>query len=339
MKYDSISDKLVLTATQTGAGNTITTSETGGNFLVKVMGPVTAGTDAQLIIDGQSLTRSSNIVTLDGVTYTLNKETAGDVSVGVTQDVDGIYNTINDFVDGYNKIIKENNDKLSEKHDKDYPPLTDDQKSEMTEDQINKWNDKAKTGLLANDSLLSGFVSDLRSALVSSVSGVNSNLAKIGITTVDYTENGQLHVDATKLKQAIQDDPTGVMNLFSQQSTSYPGTMTVRSLTSSQLNTRYKEEGMAYRVYDILQKYVSTYRDSSNQKGLMLEKVGITGDTTNTQNVLTKELTSLADKIKQEQARLDDEQDRYYAQFTNMEQAINKLSSQASILASAFSNS
>lgn len=342
MKYDSNTDKLIVTAKDAGAGNTLVMADVTGSFISSIMPTATnytAGVDAQVVLDGVSLTRSSNTFTQDGVTYTLNSTSTTAASVGITQDVDAIYDVINNFVTDYNTLIASVNSKTSEEYDSDYQPLTDDQEDDMSDEEITKWNEKAQTGLLANDNTLSTMLSKMRSALMSSVSGVTEVLTSIGITTSTYSEQGKLHVDEDALKTAIASDPTGVMNLFTKSSTTYPGTATVRTYSSSERNVRSSEEGLAYRIYDVLQDYVGTIRDSGGNKGILLEKAGTENDTTDTDNSISDQLDTLADKIEDEEDRLDGVQDRYYNQFTAMETALEKLSSQSSIISSFSSGS
>ncbi|HWP98196.1 MAG TPA: flagellar filament capping protein FliD [Syntrophomonadaceae bacterium] len=338
MKYDSNTDQLVLTANSTGAGSTISVSDTSGTFVSSVLTNWTEGKDSQVVLDGEKLTRSSNTITQDGITYTLNKTTTSTTNISVTNDVDGIYDTIKSFVDDYNTLIDEINDKLDEKYDTDYQPLTDSQEEDMSDTEISNWNTKAQTGLLHNDSKLSSMLNKIRNALTSSVSGVTETLSKIGITTSDYSEKGKLHIDEDTLKSAISNDPNGVMNLFSQQSSSYPGLSSVRSLNSSQRATRTNEEGIAYKLYDILQDNISTIKDKSGSRGCLIEAAG-TKDGSDSTNALSKELDTLADKIDAEQDRLDKEEDRYYTEFTNMETALEKMSSQYNAISSLTSSS
>ncbi len=342
LKYDSLSDQLVMTATTTGAQKTLSVSETGGTFLSAALSQSTAGTDAKVSIDGQSLTRSSNTVTVNGVTYTFNQVTTDSAAatITLTQDNDAIYNSIKSFVDDYNTLISTINGKLSEKYDSDYPPLTQAQQDEMSETEIEKWNEKAKIGLLANDSLLQSLVDNLRSSLVDAVSGSSINLASIGITTGSYEEKGKLYIDEDTLKEAIQSNSAGIMELFTQTSTDYGGTGTkYRRLDSSQRSTRYQQEGLAYRFYDVIQDNISTINDSSGNKGLLLEKAGVENTTTSTDNTLTKEINDYKERIDKEQDRLDDEKDRLYTKYTAMETYISQMNAQLTALASYTSSS
>ena len=340
MKYDELSGKLTLTANETGAGNTLAVTEgDGSSFLSSFLNTVTAGVDAQVTIDGQVLTRGSNKVTVDGVTYTFSQTTDEAATVSLTQDTDAIYDTISSFVEDYNALISSIHSALDETYDSDYPPLTDDQKEDMTDEEIEKWEKKAKVGLLANDSTLKTMLSGLRSSLIDSVPGQSVTIFTIGISTGTYDEQGKLYIDETKLKAAIESDPEGISNLFTQQSTSYAGTTSVRSLNNSQLSTRYKEEGLAYRFYDILQTNISTIRDNNGNKGLLLEKAGTENDASETSNTLTTLIDKYQEEIDKEQDRLDAKQDSLYTKYSALETYINKMNTQLSALSSYLSDS
>lgn len=340
MKYDELSGKLTLTANETGAGNTLVVTEgDGSSFLSSFLNTATAGVDAQVTIDGQVLTRSSNTVTVDGVTYTFSQTTDEAATVNLVQDTDAIYDTISSFVEDYNALISSIHSALDETYDSDYPPLTDDQKEEMTDEEIEKWETKAKVGLLANDSTLKSMLSSLRSSLIDSVPGQSMTIFTIGISTGTYDEQGKLYIDEDELKAAIESDPEGISNLFTQQSTSYAGTTTVRSLNNSQLSTRYKEEGIAYRFYDILQTNISTIRDNNGNKGLLLEKAGTENDASETSNTLTTLIDKYQEEIDKEQDRLDAKQDSLYTKYSALETYINKMNTQLSALSSYLSDS
>lgn len=346
MDYNTITGELTLTATDTGAGNSLAVTDSGtSNFAALLLSTSTAGLDARMIIDGQSLPRSSNSITIDGVTYTANAETEEDVAVTVTQNTDGVYDLISNFVDAYNTLIETINTAISENADSDYPPLTDDEKAEMTEEEITAWEVKAKVGLLESDPTLRTFLSDMRTALIDSVFGQTSSLASIGITSGTYDKKGTLSIDEDTLTAAIASDPKTIMELFTQQATSttasgtpLAGTAVVRKLSSSDLSTRYKEEGIAYRFYDILQKNISTIRDSSGNKGTLLVKAGTENDVSDTDNTLSTLLEKYAKELEDEQDRLDEFEERLYTKYTTLETYINTMNAQLSALSSLVSS-
>lgn len=338
MKYNSLTNKLTLTADTLGSGTTISTDEQDSTFLSTLMGTAKAGTDAKVTVDGTTLTLNSNELEVDGVTYTFNKVTAEDALVTITRDTDGVYDAITGFVDAYNSLIEDINEALAEDYDYDYPPLTDDQKDEMSDEEIENWEAKAKTGLLEHDSILQNMLTNLREAVTDAVSGAGLTLKEIGITTsADYTENGKLDVDETTLKAAIKSDPDGIMQLFAQKSTSYANASAVRDLNSTARSVRYKEEGIAYRFYDILQDNVATGINSAGNQGLLIEKAG--SSTTTYDNTLTELIEDYQDKIDAEEDRLDAKETYYYEKYTNMETYLNNLSSQYAALTSMLDSS
>ena len=332
MTYDSMKDKLVLTSKTMGAGATLTASDnsSGGSFISTLLNTNTAGKDAKLTLDGQALTRNGNTVTVDGVTYTLNKETTSDITIGVTQNSDATLDVVTKFVNAYNTLIDTIRGKLTEKYSRDYQPLTDAQKSSMSASDITAWEVKAKTGLLQRDEMLQSFLDELRSAFMVSVPGVSQTLKTIWITSSSYTDYGKLTIDEATLKEAIKTDPEGVMNLFSQKSTTY-NTSAVRSLSGSEQAVRYKEEGYGMRFYDIFQKYVGTSRDSAGNKGLLVEKAGLANDASVSDNSLSDQLEDMKERITNEEKRLSLVQTRYYTEYTNMETYLNKLTTQMSV--------
>ena len=65
----------------------------------------------------------------------------------------------------------------------------------MTDDEITAWETKAKIGLLESDSTLKTLLSNLRTAVVGSVTGQTISLSSIGISTSSfYNENGKLSI-------------------------------------------------------------------------------------------------------------------------------------------------
>ena len=340
LKYDELTDKLVLTADDTGAGDMLTVTDSDDSTFASSLlgGTAVAGKDAIMVYDGTKVTRSSNSIKLDGVTYKLSDVTIDEVTVDIEQDTDAVYDLVSNFVDAYNTLIESINDKLDENYDSDYLPLTEDQEAEMSDTEIEKWNAKAKTGLLEGDDTLSDMLRNFRVALMDSVSGSSLSLSEIGITSGTYDENGKLYIDEDALKAAIEDDASAVQALFSQKSTSYPANSSVRTMSSDERSTRYDEEGIALRFYDILSDYVSTSTDSAGNKGRLLELAGMDSDGSDTDNSLTKKITDYEERIEKEEDRLDTLRERWEAKFSAMEDAIEQMNSQSSYIDSIMSS-
>ncbi|MFD1020308.1 flagellar filament capping protein FliD [Thalassobacillus hwangdonensis] len=322
--YDSFSDKLTLTRDQTGnlndSGDEIITS---GTFLNNVLGfaGVTedGGQNASFTINGLSTERFSNTFEINDVTFTLkntfDSTVAGSghapATIGVSTDSEKVFENIKGFIEKYNETIGKINEKLNEEYYRDYKPLTDEEREAMTEKQAELWDEKAQSGLLKRDPLLSGGLSQLRTDFYSPISNIStqfSQLAQIGITTSsNYREGGKLEINEADLKKAIQDDPEAVKELFTAN------------------GDTYQEKGILRRMQDSL-------------KGTMdriYERAGRT-TYTNEQFTMGRNLKDMNDQIDRFQDRLVQIEDRYWRQFTEMEKAIQRMNSQSSQLMNYF---
>lgn len=345
MKYDVTKNSFSIKSNGTGAMEKINIADTTGNFMsaIGITGS-SAGTDASVTFsDGTKIVRSSNSFTYDGITYNIKQDfTAGTDAVSgkvtepieatITADSTKTFEYIKGFVDKYNELIEKVNNKLSEDKYRNYAPLTDEQKSQMTKEQIEKWEEKAKSGMLKNDSILTGILADLRTTLYSSVEGTGISLSSIGITTSsDYKKNGKLEINESKLKDAITNKSEEIKNLFTKSSniTYY------ESLDSSSAKSqRYKESGLAQRISDVIQDAIRTSTDRNGYKGTLLEKAGISGDRSEFTNSLFKEMMGFEEIIEDMNNRLNSREDALYAKFTAMESALSKLNEQQNYLAS-----
>ena len=176
-----------------------------------------AGTNGSVKIDGVEYDIDSNKTTVNGVTYTFLNETSGNVAVNVTQDTEGIVERVKSFVSDYNALMTKLYKWYDEKPNTDYKPLTASQKESMKEEQIEKWEEKAKAGLLYHDTTLGKIITELRSTISENVDGINSkynNIFSVGISTTGL--KGQLKLDEDKLNAALAEDPDAVYNIFAK---------------------------------------------------------------------------------------------------------------------------
>lgn len=337
-KPSGTTNTIVMSNNKTGTGGTINTTDTASMDFMNSLGFAASldsngnptdtlavkdpGLDAQISFNGYTMTEKSNNFTINGINYTIKGVTAANspVNISTATDVDSIYNSIKTFVDKYNDVIKKINDKISEKRNRDYTPLTDDQRSSMNDTQISQWEEKAKSGMLSNDSILSGGLNKMRQDLYSPVTGSvtgYTQLSQIGITTSpDYTENGKLEIDETKLRQAIQDNPQAIYQLFNSG---------LRSNDTSGTYS-YNTEGLAKRIRDSISNISS-------------QVTSIAGNTTYTNNQfdIGRQLTDLGTQITDFQSKLKDIENRYYNQFSAMEQAMQTANQQAAYIQQSFS--
>ncbi|CAM5797181.1 MULTISPECIES: flagellar hook-associated protein 2 [Brevibacillus] len=315
MFYDASSDKISMATNHTGDNKNGSEIIVGGNFLTKALSLTDANTgkNAQFTINGLDTERTSNTFTINGMEYTL--KSPGDATVSTATDVDGIYDTIKGFVDKYNEIIEKVNSKLVEKQYRDYTPLLAEQKEEMSEKQIELWEEKAKSGLMRSDTILSSALSDMRRALYTPVAGVSDpkfdTLFEIGITTKSYEENGKLHIDEKKLREAISQNGSKVVELFTKTPNTDPAT--------------FEDLGIATRLYNSLNASMEKITEKAGSNAYQVDN-----------SVIGKGLVRLNKDINNWEKRLKEIEARYWKQFTAMEQAIQKANSQSGWLAQQF---
>ena len=345
VSYSQTTNTFRVTYDETGSQGKIeiADAENGGNLSEVLFGmkaggnngTLTNGTDLHMkvALNGSStpldITRSSNTTTIDGVDLTVSGTTAKDadgnfinanITFSAENNVDDLYKKISDFVNDYNKIIDTINSKVKEAPEKTsdnkqkYTPLTDAQKADMSDSEITKWEEKAKQGILQNDSKLSGVLFDLRSTITSIVESTGTSLSSIGISTVagDYsqTSGGQLVIDEDKLKKAIGENPDGIAELFTS------------------------EDGIAQKVNNVLNKNVGTFGGD----GILLLVAG-SSTRASDDSMLGTEITRYQNTISDLKDELQSEEERYWDKFTAMEQSLSLMMSQSSYLTSMLGNS
>ena len=281
-----------------------------------------AGSDA--VID---LTRDSNTFNLDGLNITLNGtfgysdnkliDGTEPIKFNAKTDTDSIVKAVNDMIKDYNEMVELVNKEVSTKPNRSYEPLTDEQKAEMTEDQIKKWEEKAKTGLLFNDSDLRS-LSDSMRFILESGSSDKAALASFGISTsTNYGDNGKLVLDETKFRASLGSNSKDLQDLFTRATNPAAG----------------DRGGVMTRLSEITDKYAST---TGATKGILIEKAGsIYAPTSILKNSLQKSMDSQDTMIDRLTKQLKSETDRYIKQFTNLETLISQMNSQSSWLSSS----
>ncbi len=235
-------------------------------------------------------------------------------TITVTRDTDKIVEGVKTFIDEYNKLVKTINDLLNEEANyRDYAPLTDEQRKEMSDKQIELWEEKAKEGLLRRDSILDGFLRDMRSVWYETNSSGYA-IYQLGIETGEWSTRGQLTLgqdgEAT-LRQMLANDPSGVMNFFANS-----------------------VDGAAMRVSEIIKSVANT---SSGSPGSLVELAGIKGMASEKNNTLYTQIKRIDEKIERLKDQYEQEKDRYWKQFNAMEQQIQNMNSQSAWLAQQFS--
>lgn len=360
VSYSTTSNQFVFTSKHGGSGGQIEiNNDNGGNLAAELFGTVkyqngdisevrgesVDATDAGFsVIQGQdarmevyingvktTLTSGTNTFNIDGFTVTANGtfEAANEserVTFSAKVDADKIVDAVKSFVEDYNKVLAEINEQYSTQpdHDSDYKPLTDDQKADMTEKQIEEYEAKAKQGLLFGDNDLGNLSNALRFVFS------DSDLDAIGVSvSTSYSDKGKITLDETKLRSALASDPNAVAEAFTAP-------LEQKQVTNSDGSTSWVDDtssgGAMSRLKVQLDKYAAT---TGATKGILIEKAGSQySPMALLQNTLQDKIDSYDDVIDSLTDQLNDKIDYYTSKFSKLEALIAQMNSQSSYLAS-----
>lgn len=254
--------------------------------------------------DGKTLLNTieeeSNTFTIDNITYSVNSTSNDLVSMSSTTDTKQTVDKMKSFLDEYNKMVDEVYKNVTEKKNKDYPPLTAAQKEEMNEEEIEKWETKAKVGLLRNDKELRTFMDDIKSAIFGTVGDTGLSLSDIGIKSdEDYNKPGQLQLDVDKFTKALEEN----------------GDMVYKVTT-----------GAFEKVKDVV------YKNVGSSSGALVKKAGIEKSSTTVNNLFSQQIKKQEEQIKALTAKMQDKESALYKKFARLESSMNKFNAQMSTL-------
>ncbi|WP_077624781.1 flagellar hook-associated protein 2 [Sediminibacillus massiliensis] len=335
--YDNEADKVILERTETGNFNQSDeflgaeigfNGQTNSSFLTDILQikngkqvtledgttewqrAETGGSNARFIYNnGYEVETTKNSYTLDGVTFNFTDTTDGPAKVTVNNDVDAALEKIVGFVDKYNELLEKVNESVSEPRYRDYKPLTDAQKEEMSDKQIEQWEERAKSGLLRGDNMLSSGLVSMRQSWYGQIDNESSfsHLSNIGIeTSPNYMDGGKLIVDEEDLRTALREDPQSVYKLFSN-------------------DVEGSGRGIINRLEDSMAGTMDRIQERAGKGTQTLE-----------QYTLGKQLKDIDTRIDRFQDKLVQTENRYWRQFTEMEKAIQRMNQQSMYLMNQF---
>lgn len=314
---------------------------TEASFETGKMNVAAVGTNAKATIDGKTYESDTNKLNVANVIYNFNGVSAKNAdgtyqasTISVSQDTDKIVDNVKKFVETYNTLIDSLNTKYREEKNTDYKPLTKKQEGEMTESQIDKWNEKAKSGLLYHDNNIYSIISDMRESLYTQVDAVDTvltdakgnkysynSMSSIGITS--STNQGHITLDEEKLKKALTEDPDCVYQLFAsdQDSTYVAGSTNKNQADTYTSKSDYLNTGIANRLYNAMTTNISN-----------LESYAGTSKETDDESYLGKLITNMNTKMTSFQTLMKSYESKLYKKYDAMEVALSKLGAQLSYI-------
>lgn len=326
MTYSSLTNSFTLESKEFGGAGKV---EVGDTSLGRSLGLVddngtvgaSEGQNAIFEINGQEVYLNDNTYTLDGNTFTFNDNmTIGETyTVNIAKDSTTVKDALKKFVESYNKLIDDVYGYIGKSPAKDddgntYEPLTNAEKEEMSEDEITKWEEKAKQGVLYNDSTVSTIMSQMRSALYTNVTlddGSKFGIYNLGIkTSSEWSEHGKLQIDENAFDKAFENNEDAIIKLFTDSDT-----------------------GMMKKLNSVIDGAVKS-RGAANTRGTLVRKAGKADSSVTTDSTIYKEMVKMQDRLKELQDRYNTKEEYWWKVFTNMETAMADLNSQTSYISS-----
>ncbi len=329
MSYSTAENKFVVEATDMGAGGNVDIEE---NDFTKALGIAGAGVDikegknAIFELDGVEIYHNSNSYEVDGTKIDFaDAQVDTSYKIGISKDYEDVKKLIKDFVKDYNQLIDDVYEHIGKAPARDnknnlYEPLTDAERDELDEKEIEKWEEKAKQGVIYNDSTISSVMSQIRTALYNTVTledGKKFGLYSMGIATIayDYESHGKLEIDEEKFDKAFSERPDAIAKLFTDP-----------------------ETGIMKKVDTILDSAVSTAArsngSSTTYKGSLIRKAGVEKGASAKNNQLFRQMEQINKRIQTLQDRYDAKEEYWWTVFTNLEKMMGEMNSQSNYMAS-----
>lgn len=272
----------------------------------------THGQNAKIWLNDVDFESDTNTFEINGLTITATAETAEEFTITTENDTDGIYDMIKNFFKEYNTLINEMDKLYNAESAKGYEPLTDEEKEAMSEKEVEKWEEKIKDSILRKDSTLSSVASAMKNVMMQGVSmkdGSQMYLSDFGINTLGYFNAA----DNEKNAYHIDGDPDD---------------------TNTSGNGDKLKTAIANNPDQVVEFFTSLSRNLYEKLGDLMKKTDYSSSFTLYDDIAMKEdYNEYTTKIKNQEQKITDFEDRYYKKFSAMETALAKLSSKESAIA------
>lgn len=240
-----------------------------------------AGANANFSINGLAVSSASNTVTdvIDGVTLNLLSATSSAITIDVKTDTDTIVADVQAFVDKYNA----------------YASLFKD---------LTKYDATTGTaGALQGDSTARSVMSQIRSELGQSVTGLSGSYTSLADVGISIDKSGVMTFTESTFKTAFAAAPTEVTGVFA--STTVSGTAV---------------EGVAEKLETLME-------------GFLVSTTGIFDPRINS---LSTQLTAISDDRTDLARRMQSLEDRYFAQLNAMDSLLAEIETTGNFLTQQF---
>lgn len=188
--------RLVLTSGTTGTSGNVNITQNDTSLVFSTT--LQAGQDASVTVDGMTYTRQSNSIgdIIGGVTLNLESaDQAKTTTLTVSRDAESIEKKVKAFIDGYNTIVT--HIKANNRYD----------------------SENKKGGPFFGDSVARSIWDDLRRVMSSAVSGLPDTMNRLMHAGIKVGDDGLYSLDSSKFSSALTTNYDDVVNLFARGTT------------------------------------------------------------------------------------------------------------------------
>ena len=364
--FDATNKRIFMTSNKTGEQNAF--SLDGDADILKTVGlskeggaSIVDAQDSEIELNGAKFTSANNTYTVNGLTIDCLAETGNsEISITTSVDTQSMYDQVKSFLSQYNSLMKEMYSLYNADSAKGYEPLTDSEKDQMTDTEVEKWEEKIKAAVLRRDDTLDGIMSTMKNAMSTSYYIYNGNAVTYDSDKQYYKCNGNAikNSDGSYVTSASQLKLWASANGAKKYSLSSFGIKTeaYATMTANSSQDAYHIDGdaddsVSKNNSDVLLNMLSSDPDtvSSFMKQLtsglysaidtkMKSVKGLSSSYTIYNDIeMAREYSDYTDTISKWEDKLTDLEDSYYKKFAAMESALASLQSQSSSLSSLLS--
>jgi len=348
VSFSAVSGQFTIQASQTGTSSAITADLGIGGFLQSIMGldpnnnnaaimgsvQTQAAQNAIVTVNDTAITRENNNFTVDDLTINLTSAAEGeDFTIQVSRNTSDIRTMVTDFVNSYNELMRSLID-LTEvrrpRQDRDggfFMPLTDEQRRDMSDREIEIWEEQARTGILHRDESLRAIQREMTDVLFRNITmpdGRTFNLGNMGIQlSSDVREFGMLEINEERFAFALEHHSDVMQELFTAVA---PPLNTFTDSTDPRVGSARNQwvnaSGLAQRLNDVFN------RATAPTSGTLSLRAGVAGGALDTQNDMSRQISDQNRRIDNMLSWLERREDSLFRQFSRMEMAMMQAQSQ-----------
>ncbi|MGA1862955.1 flagellar filament capping protein FliD [Deferribacter thermophilus] len=284
------------------------------------------GEYASINVDGIDYIRKSNKIDdiIPGVTLNILNSSTETVTLNVSVDTEKAVDAVATFISHYNALVEKLNPPELDDEDKKYlDALTDDEKSNMTEEEVKQYEDNWKKfntyEIIRKSSELRSLKQTLRSNLLSNISGLSGKYDSLFDIGIDIAGDGNIEIEKKGYLLVDSSDYSTIKKKLEENSTFIEALQNNPDDVYELFATKGDVDGWARRYESIINQFVST-------NGIIDLKIRPFGS-------IDRELYNLSKQIDAKETYVESYLNRLWQKFSYMEQIIADLQEQGNYIA------